>query len=191
MIKSMKRACERLIIVILVAVLVLSLFGISPRIWRWFYPLHFADLLEAAGRREGIDPNLIAAVINVESKWQPKAVSPKGATGLMQLMPDTAQWAADKVGLQSFSQTDLLEPETNIRLGSWYLADLLRQFDQNLTVALAAYNGGRGNVRKWLEQGVWSGTFDDVESIPFGETKRYVLKVLYQYETYTRLYRWD
>jgi len=108
----------------------------------------------------------------------------------MQLMPSTAAWAAEKAGLTSYQQQDLFQPDVNIRLGTWYLANLLQVSRQNLPVALAAYNGGQGNVENWLQAGTWDGTLENVNKIPFGETRRYVIKVLKQYEIYSRLYRW-
>lgn len=109
----------------------------------------------------------------------------------MQLMPATAQWIAEKTGQGAVQEEDLFSPEVNIRLGVSYLADLLTQFDNNEILALAAYNGGRGNVKTWLESGVWDGSEEHIESIPFGETRRYVLKVQAQRQIYDRIYDWS
>lgn len=117
----------------------------------------WVPLIEEKSTQAGIDPALVAAVMMQESGGNPKAISPVGAVGLMQLMPETA------VGL---GVKDPFDPEQNVMGGSQYLADLLRQFDGNLVSALAAYNAGPGAVQKY--GGV----------PPFEETQTYVQKVI-------------
>lgn len=118
------------------------------------------DIVNAAARAQSVDADLVRAVIEVESGWDPRAVSPKGAVGLMQLMPDTAR----EVGVQ-----DPLDPYQNVFGGTAYLRRLLDTFDGDLRLALAAYNAGPGAVRR--HGGV----------PPFQETQRYVEKVLNRY----------
>jgi soluble lytic murein transglycosylase-like protein len=112
-------------------------------------------------RRHGLDPALVLALASVESGFQPKAVSPKGAQGLMQLMPATAA---------SLGVADALDPETNLEGGSRYLAELITLYEGNLTKALAAYNAGPGAVKR--HGGV----------PPYRETRAYVKKVLERYQ---------
>jgi soluble lytic murein transglycosylase-like protein len=112
-------------------------------------------------RRHGLDPALVLAVASVESGFRPKAVSPKGAQGLMQLMPATAT---------SLGVTDVFDPETNLEGGSRYLAELIALYDGDLTKALAAYNAGPGAVKR--HGGV----------PPYQETRAYVKKVLERYK---------
>jgi len=112
-------------------------------------------------RRHGLDPALVLAVASVESGFRPKAVSPKGAQGLMQLMPATAT---------SLGVTDAFDPETNLEGGSRYLAELIALYDGDLTKALAAYNAGPGAVKR--HGGV----------PPYQETRAYVKKVLERYK---------
>ena len=98
-----------------------------------------------------VDSNLTAAVIKSESKFKHTATSHRGAVGLMQLMPETAEWIAEQLNDKSYSVEGLHEPDRNIRYGTWYLAELEREFQGNDILALAAYNAGRGNVKAWME----------------------------------------
>lgn len=190
MFDSIIKGMRRLATIALVGFVVLGLLLSMPFVRRWIYPLRYREIILKEARAANLDPNLVAAVINVESRWRENAISCKGARGLMQLMPTTAQWIAGKLDLGSLADEELLLPEINIRLGIWYLAHLYEQFDRNWTVALAAYNGGRGNVKTWLTEGVWDGTADMVHSIPFAETRKYVTKVEAQYRIYRDLYDW-
>lgn len=126
----------------------------------------FDDIVNGIATEHNIEPALIFAVINAESGFDKTAVSPVGAKGLMQLMPRTAEFMADKLGL-GFSEDRLFEPEFNITLGTAYLARLLNRFD--LDDAIAAYNAGEGNVANWLA--------NDLTQIPFRETRNYVRRV--------------
>lgn len=107
----------------------------------------------------------------------------------MQIMPDTGVWAAQQMGLDDFSPDQLFDPEINIAIGVWYLALLIRQFDGNEVLAVAAYNGGRTNVLRWLDEGIWSGERQSAASIPFPETRGYVQKVFSTYDWYLRVWR--
>lgn len=155
---------------------------------RWFYPIRYVQEISTHSQATPLDPYLIAALIRVESNFQPDACSLKGATGLMQLMPETAEWVAKQLGLD-VSALELVDPDTNIRLGTWYLMMLQEEFGGNLVVALAAYNGGRGNVARWLAEQRWNGRLDGVSDIPFLETRLYVQRVLGVYTWYVRLYQ--
>ncbi|NLY53739.1 MAG: lytic transglycosylase domain-containing protein [Firmicutes bacterium] len=190
MLHYLTKAIRRLLLLGVATLILALVLALTPFPWRLLYPLRYQDLITQEAQKLEVDPSLVAAIINVESRWQENAVSPKGARGLMQLMPTTAAWIADKMGLEYVSEQELFIPEKNIRLGVSYLADLLENFEQNTTIALAAYNGGRGNVSSWLNEGVWDGSKDTVEAIPFGETRRYVLKVEAQQQIYSRIYRW-
>ncbi|MBX5476202.1 MAG: lytic transglycosylase domain-containing protein [Clostridia bacterium] len=153
------------------------------------YPFPYRDIIEEAAREYGFDPFLIAAVIRTESRFRPDAVSPPGARGLMQLMPDTARQLAAKDGYASFDDDMLFDPRVNVQLGTQYLAELRSAFDGSLPAALAAYNGGRRNVRSWLAEGVWDGTFEHAERVPFLETRRFLERVHRAHRIYAWLYR--
>lgn len=186
----LQQAFRRLTLLLIGLLLLIAVIKVAPALLRRVYPLGHRDVIAREAELRDLDPNLVAAVINVESHWRADAVSPKGAGGLMQLMPSTAAWVAEQSGMNDFDQQDLFQPDVSIQLGTWYLANLMKAFEQNMIVALAAYNGGRGNVEHWLQDGLWDGTLDDVDQIPFGETRRYVRKVLNQYQIYARLYQW-
>ena len=133
------------------------------------------------------DPYLVTSVIKVESNFSPKVVSKQGAVGLMQLMPKTALWAAEKMGIKNIKVEDLQNPDLNIRIGTWYLSSLLDEFNNDVTLALAAYNGGRGNVAEWIEKGRLEQKKE--EGIPFPETRNFVARVKKSYKWYKRLYK--
>ncbi|MGQ9824170.1 MAG: lytic transglycosylase domain-containing protein [Desulfotomaculales bacterium] len=159
----------------------------AGKIVRAVYPFAYRETINYYAGQYNIDPCFIAAVIKAESNFNPRAVSPRGARGLMQVMPETGMWAAQQVGQEEFSAEQLFNPEINIRLGSWYLADLSREFNGNPVLVLAAYNGGRANVREWLAEGNLS-RGQDIDRIPFPETRQFIRKVLWNYRVYRFLY---
>ncbi|MGB5222038.1 MAG: transglycosylase SLT domain-containing protein [Polyangiales bacterium] len=148
-----------------------------PRAYEW--------LVVPAAKRYGLDPNLLLAVMRVESAYQKHIVSYAGAVGLMQIMPRTGQLIAHALGHDDFTPADLLDPRVNLDFAAWYLASLLQRFDGHLPLAIAAYNGGPHNVRRWIQESA-PGTPLDVllERIPFIQTHRYVRKVLVNYQAY-------
>jgi soluble lytic murein transglycosylase len=128
--------------------------------------------------KDDIDYRLVLAVIKAESGFNEKAVSQKGAMGLMQLMPSTAEW----LNGNELSDEELFNPNLNIKLGTAYLVYLEKKFD--FVFAIAAYNAGETRVSEWLSQGISS-----VEDIPYSETKTYVKRVLANYKVYKAIYR--
>ena len=135
---------------------------------RMRYPLEYEHIVRGHAQNYELDPALLAAVIYRESKFEAAARSPSGAIGLMQLLPDTAKGIAVHTGGSRFRVRDLLDPEINVRYGSFYLRRLLVKYG-NERSALAAYNAGQTNVDQWLEAG---------EGIQFPETRQYVDEVL-------------
>ena len=150
-------------------------------------PLRHDDVIRQQAAEKGLDPALIAAVIYQESKFRDQTSS-AGATGLMQILPDTARFIASKSGGTAFELRDLANPDINIRYGSWYLRYLLDQHDGNLVLAVAAYNAGEGNVDRWVRAAGGSDSFDPATDIPFPETRAYVADVLDRREQYRRHY---
>ncbi|MHB1125711.1 MAG: lytic transglycosylase domain-containing protein [Bacillota bacterium] len=170
-----------LFIFILILVLITSQW-----FWKLFYPLPYKDSIIKYSMENSLDPLLVASVIRVESGFNPNAVSGPGARGLMQLMPETAQWIAEKIDVE-YSRDMLYDPAYNIRFGTWYLASLHSEFG-NTVVAIAAYNGGRGRVRSWLNAEIWNGEYQERKNIPISETRDFVRKVLRDYHIYRWLY---
>lgn len=160
-----------------------------PWFWRMIYPLPYRDMIFTQAKEVEIDPYLVMAVIRVESKFRPKAQSIRGAKGLMQLMPETAKWAAEQMG-ETYQPESLFEIDYNTKIGCWYLAKLLKEFGGSLPLTLAAYNGGPGNVTQWLKQEVWNGELENIDDIPFAETRDFVERVLHSYDSYLRIYGW-
>ena len=161
----------------------------SSWISRTLYPISYKQDIVKMAEKYNLEPQLIAAVIRVESNYKLGQASPKGAIGLMQLMPSTAKWAVEKANLEPVTEEQLLHNvQANIELGAWYLRYLVDLYDKELIVALAAYNAGPGNVGKWLSDQTWIGTLDTVHDIPFGETRNYVQKVIYYYNKYKEIY---
>lgn len=143
----------------------------------WRFPQAYHESFQHWGRLTGVDPYLLMAITRRESAYNPNALSPAGARGLMQLMPGTASQVSRELGISDPGPYGVLDPELNIRLGSTYLRDKLQRYQGNRLAAAAAYNAGPGRVDQWLGDGVEA--FDlFVESIPFRETRDYVQAVL-------------
>lgn len=174
-----------LLMVLLLAVILVI--GHSKPFLRLVYPMPYQDEVTRIAEGLKLDPLLVTSVMRAESRFDPYAQSSKGATGLMQLMPNTAKWVAGQMNLE-YSEEKLVEPEFNISVGCWYLASLMSQYGGKIPVVLAAYNGGRTNVNQWLKDGTWDGQLSDVENIPFPETRDYVKTVLRDYEIYKKIY---
>src|SRR5215218_10467130 len=151
-------------------------------------PLRHDDIIRQQARDKGLDPALIAGVILTESHFRDQT-SRAGAKGLMQLMPETADYIAERSGGTAFEQGDLATPQVNIAYGSWYLRHLLDKYDGRVALALAAYNAGQGNVDEWLaDAGARGEQFSAADHVPFPETRDYVKKVLAAREDYRRTY---
>lgn len=126
----------------------------------------FTPLIEQHAKAHGLDPALVKAVVAVESAFDPRAVSPKGAIGLMQVIPATAQRYGVDADAKRTIEQKLMDPLINIRIGTRYLADLLRRFENDATLALAGYNAGEGAVERY-----------DRRIPPYRETQAYVVLV--------------
>ena len=152
------------------------------------YPLVYKETVEKYCDLYGVDEYLVQAVIRSESFFNEKAVSKKGAIGLMQIMPETGAWVAEKLNLENFTTEDLFDPEKNIMIGVWYISFLSDKFKGNLDNVIAAYNAGPSNVSKWLLAEDTSSDGENLIDIPFGETKKYSEKVKLAYDMYLKIY---
>ena len=139
-------------------------------------PLSHEDIIRQQARDKGLDPSLIAAVIYTESHFRDQT-SPAGAKGLMQITPATAKDIARKSGGTQFQLGDLSTAQVNISYGAFYLRYLLNRYGGNTTLALAAYNGGEGNVDRWVDTAAQQERALTPSDIPFPETRAYVTKV--------------
>jgi len=151
-------------------------------------PLTNADVIREQAAAKHLDPALIAAVIYAETKFDPRPSS-AGAQGLMQILPQTAEFLARRSGATTFTTADLATPSVNIAYGSYYLRYLLDRYGASKLLALSAYNAGEANVDNWLADARARGHRLTIARIPFPETRAYVLKVLQAQRDYRRTYR--
>lgn len=175
---------RKIMIILILAIFILNIDNIG----RFFFPFPYRETTEFYARAYHVDPFLLAAMMKTESNFDLRAVSGSGARGLMQIMPDTGHWIADQIGDHSYSSDRLFDPETSIKYGAWYVADLRKEFNGDAVLILAAYNGGRGNVKEWLNRRIITGGENTIEQIPFSETRYYVKKVLLRQQIYSYLY---
>lgn len=154
--------------------------------WQALYPWPYLDLIMAWSQQRQLNPLLVLALMRQESRFEPAIVSVAGATGLMQVMPDTGAWIAEKSGLKQPYRLD--NPADNIMLGTWYLDYTHQEYGDNSMLAVASYNAGPGNVADWLDRFGLADPDNFVEQIPFDETRGYVTAVFENYWNYLRLY---
>ncbi|WP_427338947.1 lytic transglycosylase domain-containing protein [Caloranaerobacter sp. DY30410] len=179
----------RIILSIICAlVIIIAVFTNLKWIGKIIYPLYYKDYIKKYSYQYNIDPILVASIIKVESKYYKDAKSYRGAKGLMQISPITGKWASKEIGITNYNEDSLYNPEINIMIGCWYLNKLHKQFNNDIKLVLTAYNGGSGNVEKWLKNPMYSSDGKRLDKIPFTETKEYVKKVLKTYKIYKFLY---
>jgi len=159
----------------------------TSALWSMAYPNGYLPTIQNYADSL-VDPYLVAGIIREESLYNPEALSPVGAIGLMQLMPTTAQRVAKKIGLLSFERDDLFTAEVNIRLGVKYVGQLLREYEGKVIQVIAAYNAGPKAVKRWAKKNGHRETDEFVELISYKETRRYVKRVLTSYHVYRDLY---
>lgn len=164
----------------------------SVRLWVIYlkvaYPFPYRQTVVKYSCEAKLDPFLVAALIRNESRFRTNVISDEGAIGLMQLIPETANWVAGEMGIGNIEPGKLDDPELNLKLGTWYLAYLLREFNGSIACAIAAYNCGLSNVKRWLSDGTWSGELEAVHQIPFPETRDFVRNVIRDSKRYAAIY---
>ena len=165
-----------------------SLDGAPDKFWRLAFPLPYQKQLEAFCRPLSLDPYIVAALIRQESEFNPKAVSRSNARGLTQVMPATGRELSRKLRIPRYQTSMLFTPETNLKIGTYYLKALSDQLEGKWEATLASYNAGKSRVLGWLGTGTFNEPAEFVESIPFNETRVYVQSVLRNAEVYRRLY---
>lgn len=156
-----------------------------PAYWQALYPFPFAEAIARWSAQRQLNPLLVTALIRQESRFEPKIRSAVGATGLMQVMPDTAAWIQPQAGIGDYNLED---PEDSLNLGTWYLDYTHREYGNNSLYAVASYNAGPGNVADWIGRNNYADADEFVHRIPFPETQNYIETVFGGYWNYLRLY---
>jgi soluble lytic murein transglycosylase len=156
--------------------------------WHLLFPQPYWGELVADSGANGVDPYLVASLIRQESEFNPGAVSPMNAYGLMQLLPSVGKAEAKRLGVKRLSASQLLDPSMNLKLGTANLKQVLDRFGGQAEYALAAYNAGDTPVRQWLASNDYKDVAEFVESIPYTETRDYVQAILRNREMYRALY---
>ena len=157
-------------IVVIILVTAIKVFNVKQIILQKIYPKKYEEYVEKYAKEVNIDPLLIYSIIKAESNFKEKAKSSSGAQGLMQLMEATATEIA------------------NILIGTTYYSELLKIFDENMILAVTAYNAGIGTVNQWIESGTIKKDGSDIENIPYKETNMYVRKIINNYKMYQYIY---
>lgn len=181
-----KRTIKRLITLI-TAIFIIATIGITALTTK--YPLAYRNIIVKNSQEYKVDPFLIASIINVESRYDKLALSSKDAKGLMQISPQTGQWASEILEMENYKEGNLFQPEINIEMGTWYVNRLFKEFDGELELVLAAYNAGSGNVNKWLVDEEYSEDGLSLKKIPFKETEDYLVRVDHNYKVYSMIYK--
>lgn len=161
---------------------------VKPHYWEALYPFPYADLIQKASQEQQMNPLLVTGLMRQESRFMPTIRSAVGAVGLMQVMPETASWAAQSMGIKNHN---LENPEDNIKIGTWYLDFTHGQYKNNSMLAVASYNAGPSNVAAWIEEFGFDDPDEFADKIPFPETEGYVKHVFENYWNYLRLYSPD
>lgn len=156
--------------------------------WKLLFPMPYGSSLARHSRDRGIDPYLVAGLIRQESEFKPDAVSRAKAYGLMQVLPSTGRSLARTLGLGPFSVRMLTRPEVNINMGTYYLANLGQSFDGQLHYVLASYNAGKSRADRWKTWADFQEPIEFIETIPFTETREYVLSVYRNAMVYRAVY---
>lgn len=174
-------------LVILLVLIVVVYFAGQFVLKTYLFPFKHKDAIMKYSEEYNLDPYLVLSVIKAESKFNADAESHKGAMGLMQITEDTAQWIAEQMGLEDYDKNKLYNEEYSIMMGCWYLDNLRSEFG-DMENFIAAYNAGRGNVNKWLNNQEYSKDGKKLDYIPFKETKKYVDRVNSYYKIYKAIY---
>ncbi len=186
----MKKKTKILIVISLIILIILfGILKIQNFILKKIYKTNYSEYVYKYSEENNIDPLLTFAIIKAESNFNRNIKSKSGAIGLMQLMESTALEEAEEVNQEIVVTESLYNPEINIKIGTKYYAKLIKKYNNNMLLALAAYNAGIGNVDKWIQEGIIKEDGSDIENIPFKETNNYVRKIVRDYKIYKQLYK--
>lgn len=184
--KKMKMWKKLLLLIVTILIICKALFLGAIYYGGNNYPLNYIEEIQKYSNEYGVDPRVVLAIMRVESNFKSDATSKVNAKGLMQVLPDTAKHVAKLLNIDANS-IDLNDPETNIKIGTYYIKYLMKNFS-NMDTVYAAYNGGIGNVNTWLKDAKYSNDGISLYNIPSSETKHYVTKVNKALKAYEILY---
>lgn len=173
-------------IIMLIFCVIILFVGSFLCIFASFYPIKYKSIIEDNCDRYNVDYSLVFAICNAESGFVATKTSPKGAMGLMQIMPSTAVFIASELGYENFSVESLYSPEINIQFGVYYLSYLSKKFDTTQQV-ICAYNAGETAVRNWLSNKEYSLDGIYLNTIPYPETRIYLSKVEKNMKIYKKI----
>ncbi|MGB9678729.1 MAG: lytic transglycosylase domain-containing protein [Thermoanaerobacteraceae bacterium] len=179
---------KKTILILITLFLIIGFEFNTHYITKKLYPLKYKEQVIYYSKEYKVDPYLVFAVIYAESGFNPNVISNKNAVGLMQILPETGRWVAKNIGIKDYNDNMLFVPKYNIQIGTWYLGYLLRLFDNNIHLAVAAYNGGSSNVDNWLKDKRFSTNGKSLHKVPFPETDKYLKKVFTAYKIYKYIY---
>ena len=162
--------------------------AIPVKLYQLLYPVYFTDLVGKHSKKYEIDPLFVASMIREESRYNAEIISSAGAVGLMQIMPATGRDLARRLKIRRFHRGMLFNPDINIRMGTWYMKDLMNRFENNHALVAGAYNGGPGRMQRWLDAKKISDLDEFIEDIGLTQTRRHIKKVLDSYAIYQELY---
>ena len=155
---------------------------------KYIYKDDYINIIEKECDIYNVDKYEILAIIKAESNFDPDAVSARNAIGLMQLTLDTANWCAEKLNISKVTESDLHNPELNIKLGIYYYDYLFERYG-DLDTTLAAYNAGMGKVDVWLDDEIYSSDGKKISKTPYEETNKYIIKINNNLKIYKTLYK--
>lgn len=156
--------------------------------WHLLFPMPYASPLAKYASARNLDPHLVAGLIRQESEFRADAVSRAKARGLMQVLPSTGRSLTRKLNLGTYRVSMLDKPEVNINMGTYYLAHIAEAFDGRLEYVLASYNAGKSRADNWKTWGDFKEPIEFIETIPFTETREYVLSVYRNAMVYRQVY---
>jgi soluble lytic murein transglycosylase len=189
--RKSKKSFKYIILIAATLFVIVAMIHGKSMLLKMSYPLKYKEQVFKYSEQNKIDPYLVFAIIKAESGFDATATSKKNAKGLMQVTDETGQWAAKDLRISQFHKNDLYDPDTNIQIGCWYIRWLMDYFNGELELVIAAYNGGNGNVSKWLKNKKYSSSGNTLEKIPYKETDLYLKKVSNYYGVYKKLYEKD
>ena len=191
----MNTTFKRIAVLCIILVASIALGFLTDLVWsgieKTTHPDSYEQYVEKYSYEYNVPSSVIFAIIKVESDFDPQAESGVGARGLMQMMPSTFEWLTSDEHLGEYLHKDeLFEPEISIKYGTYYFSYLYEKFDRNIDTALAAYNGGEGNVAKWLDDPEYSDGNGNITDFPekFSETENYVKAIARERKNYQELY---